>query len=495
MKKIIAVFTAAIVMLVFYGCSKEFLDTQNINSINSDSFYTNEAEAIQAVTSVYAGLQLQGLYHRRIFFMLDFASDEIDPTPNTQTPPSQLLGHTFDANNEHIVGVWGDSYITIARANIALENIEKIEMNATLQNRLLGEVRFIRALSYLNLVQNFGGVPLRVHTNEESTNLANWPRATEAEIFALIEEDLKFAESNLPARSEYGADDLGRATSGAAGGLLAKAYIYQEKWDDASKQCDKVIDSGEYALVEFARLMNSFNQLDENNEESLFEVQFTANLNGGGGAWAVDQNTGWGGNGEGNFRPKEYGVNGFAFYNAKPSDELVAAFEADDPRLQAFFFGPGSTFNGVPYDTIFDESGYAWAKYTDPAPGASGALDDGEINIRVLRFADILLLKAEALIQLGNAAEGLDYINQVRRRADPSGSILADRTDASQALDYLIHERRVELCGEQQRRIDLVRWGIADQFLTGFSNGKHEVFPIPGNELDTNTEVQQNAGY
>ncbi len=492
MKRILSIALIGSSLLLLSGCN-EFLEVKNTNAVDSSTFYSNATEATQAVNAIYAGLQRPGLYHRSLFFMLDFSSDEIAPTPNTQTPPTQLLNYAFDATNEHIVGFWNDNYVVILRANTALDKIPGVDMDAALKNRLLGEARFLRALANLNLVANFGDVPLRTIENQGERDLAKSPKA---DVYALIEEDLKFAEANLPKRSEYSANDLGRATSGAAAGLLAKAQIYQQKWAEAEASARRVISSGEYSLVSYDRLQNSFNNRDENNEESLFEVQFTANLSGGGGAWAVDQNTGWGGNGEGNFRPKEYGVNGFAFYNAKPSENIVNAFEANDPRIQAFMFGPGSSFNGEPYDPIFTASGYAIAKYTDPAPGAGGALDDGDINIRVLRYADVLLLLAEALHKQGKNAEALTFINQVRRRADPGGAILADRTDAARTLEYLIHERRVELCFECQRRVDVARWGIGTAtFGSKFVTGKHEVFPIPQNELDVNALMTQNAGY
>ncbi|MDX2286641.1 MAG: RagB/SusD family nutrient uptake outer membrane protein [Bacteroidia bacterium] len=491
-------FTALALFLttgLYWGCSDDFLNTTDVNTINSESFYTNAEEAIKAVNAVYAGLQRQGLYQRQIFFVLDFSSGEAAPTPNTQTPNTQLLAYAFDATHEHINAFWNDSYVTIARANVALEKIPAIEgMDETLRKRLLAEARFLRALSYFNLVSNFGGVPLRI---DPSTALVkDLARATPAEVYAVIEEDLRYAESNLPKRSEYDAPNAGRATSGAASALLGKVFVYQQKWGDAEAKLQSVVTSGEYALVEYGRLQSTFNANDENNEESLFEVQFTKNLSGGGGAWAVDVNTGWGGNAEGNFRPKEYGVSGFAFYNAKPSDDLIGSYDPADPRLKAFFFGPGSTFNGQPYDPIFTANGWAIGKYTDPAPGPGGALDDGDINIRVLRYADVLLLLAESKIRLNKMGEAVALINQVRRRADPSGAILPDRAADGNELQHLVTERKLELCFEGQRRLDVVRWGLGPQvFGSKFVTGKHEVLPIPANEVDINKLCTQNPGY
>jgi hypothetical protein len=491
---------------IYFSCNN-FLDKKDRNNISAETYYQTITEAITGVNSVYAGLQRAGLYHRQIHFVFDFSGGENAPTSNTQTPNQQLLNYTWDATHEHITALWNDSYVVIARANLLIDKVTKSPIpDGPVKSRVLAEARFLRALMYTNLVMNFGEVPLRTELNLSQTQLGGAPKT---EIFTFIENDLKFAEQNLPKRSEYPAADLGRATSGAAKGLLGKVYVYQKKWADALTTLNEVITSNEYSLVANPRW--NHNAENKNNAESLFEVQFTKNLNGGGGAWAVDQNTGWGGNGEGNFRPIEYGVDGHAFYNAKPSQALVDAFEPNDPRVGTSFFGPGSTIilsSSDPdyspdnkYDGIFARAGYAWMKYQNQDLAAQGnrEQDDGDINIRLLRYADILLLAAEANIESNNIAAAAGLINQVRRRADPSGAILPDRpTNATQAQmrDFLIKERQVELCGEGQRRVDIVRWGIAGQVLgSKFTANKHELFPKPATELDANKALKQNTGY
>jgi starch-binding outer membrane protein, SusD/RagB family len=491
-KKILAI-AVLLSGLVYWSCNDKFLDTQDTNNINSDTFYKTIEEGIAAVNSVYAGLQRQGLYQRQIFFVHDFSSGEAAPTQNTQTPNTQLLSFAFDATHEHINALWNDSYVTIARANIVVEKVPGITGDEAIKTRLLAEARFIRALCYFNLVANFGDVPLRLPGETAVVN--DVPRSPRADVYRQIEEDLRYAESNLPKRADYDAANTGRATSGAAAGLLGKVLVYQEKWGEAETQLQKVIGN-EYSLVPASRMQGLFNASDENNEESLFEVQFTKGLSGGNGAWAVDQNTGWGGNAEGNFRPKEYGVSGFAFYNAKPSDDIINSYVPNDPRLMAYFFGPGSTFNGITYDSIYAANGWAIGKYTDPNPGSGGAADDGEINIRVLRYADILLLQAETKLRLNKTGEGIALVNQIRRRADPSGTILPDFAADGNALQNLIDERKRELCFEGQRFLDLIRWGLAAQvFGSKFVVGKHELLPIPANEIDLNSLAVQNPKY
>jgi hypothetical protein len=166
--------------------------------------------------------------------------------------------------------------------------------------------------------------------------------------------------------------------------------------------------------------------------------------------------------------------------------------------LEAFYFGPNSTYQGEPYD--FANKGWAWKKYqkTNEAENM-----ESNANMDVIRYADVLLMMAEAKIMQGGAkvSEGIDLINQIRRRADPTGNILADRNTGasqSQAFDWLVLERRLELSGEQTRFLDMVRWGMAADAWSSFQEGKHEVFPIPQSEINANTEMteeDQNPGY
>ncbi|MEL6590515.1 MAG: RagB/SusD family nutrient uptake outer membrane protein, partial [Bacteroidota bacterium] len=340
MKKISSLFALSLILFVVAGCDEGFLETTDRNNINSASFYSNAEEAVQAVNAVYGGLQNQGLYQRSAYFLLDFSANEGAATQNTQQDPQQLLDYTWTNTNVHVVQFWRDNFLTIGRANTVLEKVPGIEdMDETLRSRVLAEARFLRGLSYLNLVINFGGVPLRLDENPESKISTNWPRASVAEVYAQVESDLNFAKDNLPARSEYDAADLGRATSGAAAGLLGRAFVYQEKWSEAITVLNEVINSGEYRLLDLDALMEQFNGISENSEESLFEVQFENGLGEAGAPWAVDVNTGWGGNTEGTFRPKEYGIP--SFYNCKASNDMVDAFETDDPRLSQFFYVDG----------------------------------------------------------------------------------------------------------------------------------------------------------
>jgi len=512
MKKLIIAFTTIVTVGVIWGCSDDILDKQDITTINSNTFYNNEQDAISSVNANYAMLQNISLWARRIHFLFDFASDEIAPTPNTQGPPFELLLHTFGpTGNEHVNGVWDALYQTIAKTNITLDEVPAIEMDEELKARILGESRFIRALSYFYINAAYGGGPLRT---AENLNEINVPRASQAEIWALIESDLQQAVNVLP--WQYDEANVGRATRGAALSLLGKAQLFQEKYAEAEANFMEVINNGPYQLVgedattieEAIAAMRSNHDFGvKNNPESVFEIQFQGQE--GGFYWGGDART----RREATIRPREYGVDGKSFYNAKPSEALLSAFEgysgafgegntaigSRDPRFEAFFFTENDTLIDGPYFDIGVNSGYAWKKYQDGETVQGNNPNDNDCNHDVIRYADVILMAAEAKIMQGKVGEGVELINRIRRRADPTGNILADIDPAisqDEAVEALIRERQVELCGEQVRRLDLIRWGIADQFIDGFQPGKHEFFPLPQGEIDNNTAIDvNNPGY
>ncbi len=481
--------------ILISGCDDDFLNKSDVNSINSGIFYQTESDAIAAINAAYAPLQNRGLWARSFHFFQDFSSDDIAPTSNTQGPPFELISHAFGPNgNEHINRPWDKFYQVIALSNLVIQNVPGIkDIDASLRSRVVAEALFLRGLSYFYINALWGGGPLKT---EDNINEIAVPRAGTADIWAQIERDLAAAANDLPV--SYEVSDQGRATRGAALAQLGKAQLYQEKWSDAAQNLQAVVDLGAYRLVTaddfdgdvVAALRSNHAPGVKNNTEAIFEVQFK--IGEGGFSWSGAPTS----RRESSVRPREYGVDGNAFYNCKPSDELIAAYEDGDPRLQAFFFGPESTYKGEPYLPIFETSGYAWRKYQrDDAPEDN----DSDVNHDVIRYADVLLMLAEAQIQQGNLSGGMTLINEVRRRADPSGNILPDHPEAvsrEEALDMLIQERRVELCGEQVRRSDLVRWGLAPAHLQNFVAGKHEVFPIPQSEIDNNVAINENnPGY
>ncbi len=520
MKRIKSIVFITLLTLVYTGCGDDFLNRTDNTSINSGSFYQTEEDAIASVTAAYAPLQNISLWGRRIHFMLDFASDEIDPTPNTQGPPLELLLHTFGSvGNEHIDNPWNMFYRLIAKTNITLSEVPEMDISQDVKDQVVGQAKFLRALGYFYINTLWNGGPLRTEENAEELST---PRATPTETWSQIEADLTDAAAKLP--PTWDDASVGRATAGAAKSLLGKAYLYQEKWAEAEAQFMDVINSSNYYLIggpndpggaattveEAIAAMRSNHDFGvKNNGEAVFEVQFKS----GTGNLSWDSNNSAGRN-ESTIRPREYGVDGSSFYNARPSAELIAAFEGNggtnigdrDPRFEAFFFTENDTIEQggeeIPYITKIPNVSYAWKKYQlDRFVQNPSDPNDNDCNHDVIRYADVILMAAEAKIQQNKVTEGIALINLIRRRADPTGTILSDRpvgASQSEAIDYLIQERRIELCGEQVRRSDLVRWGIAQNYINGFQANKHEYFPIPQAEINNNeamTIEDQNPGY
>ena len=532
MKKLKIVLFVAPLLLMYSSCGDNFLNKVDNTSINSGSFYQSETDAIASINAIYAPLQNISLWGRRIHFMLDFTADEVDPTGNTQGPPAELLLHTFSSGgNEHIDFPWRMFYRTIAKANISIRFVGAMEssiISDDLKSRLIGEAKFLRALSYYYIAVLWNGGPLKLA--EDDTDLeVSTAKSDGATIWAQVIKDLSDAKASLPAT--YGAADQGRATSGAATSLLGKVYLEQDNMAAAETEFMSVINSGAYHLLgsandplgaattveeAIAAMRKNHDFGVKNAGETIFEVQFAAGL--GGLSWNSNAETG---RQESTIRPHEYGVDGSSFYNCKPSQNpdnngvgtpLTAEFEGNggteigdrDPRFEAFFFTQNDTIEtrGA-YLPIFNSSGYAWKKYQSSEFVSQG--NDNDVNHDVIRYADVLLCAAEAKIRNNKIGEGVALINQVRRRADPTGNILPDVTATAldAAFDALMHERRVELCGEQVRRIDLVRWeraGLIDinDYIPRFQKGKHEFFPIPQAEIDANeamTNADQNPNY
>jgi starch-binding outer membrane protein, SusD/RagB family len=518
MKKLILFRLFFIAVFLHPGCGDSFLNKVDETSVNSSSFFQSESDAIKAVNAVYAPMQNLSLWGRHIHFLLDFSCDEISPNPGAQGTLMELIVHTFGpVGNEHINLPWSAFYRMIAMANNTIKNVAAMDddrfTTSGMKARVLGEAKFLRALAYFYINAIWNGGPLRTEANDTEISVA---RASAAEIWAQVEQDLVDAKNALPV--SYPAADLGRATKGAAQSLLGKAYLFQQKWSLAETELTAVINSGAYYLMggpddpagqattveeAIAAMRKNHDFGVKNIGETVFEVQFAADL--GGLSWNSGAETG---RQESTIRPHEYGVDGRSFYNCKPNAGLIAAYGGTgtgigerDPRVEAFYFTQNDFLdNGAtPYATIFANSGYAWKKYQDGNFVSTG--NDNDVNHDVIRYADVLLMAAEAKIQQDKVDEGIALINQIRKRADPTGAIVPERAlgaGKAQAIDWLILERRLELAGEQVRRLDLVRWGIAKDVIPTFQAGMHEYFPIPQTEINANqamTGADQNPGY
>ncbi|HMX41951.1 MAG TPA: RagB/SusD family nutrient uptake outer membrane protein, partial [Saprospiraceae bacterium] len=276
------------------ACQKEFLDRKPLIGSTEENFYRTESDAIAAVNAAYAALQFEmsPAGHFR-WLWGDIMSDDAIKGGSGDNDANEILRlETFQGptNTGNLESEWSADYEGIYRANVVLERVPGIEMNAALKSRILGEAHFIRAWFFYTLVTMYGGVPLADHVLAPSEY--NLPRADAAQVWAFIESDLKAATAALPLRSNYAEADLGRITQGAAQALLAKVYLWQKRWADAQSAAEAVIQSNQYQLV--ADYASIFTQAGENNAESVFEIQY---MNASGGNWGKNNAN------EGSFTP------------------------------------------------------------------------------------------------------------------------------------------------------------------------------------------------
>jgi hypothetical protein len=486
------------------GCKESFLDAEPLVGSTAANYYQSAGDAEAAIVACYNPLQqevttLQGsgqlATHFRWYFG-DIVSDDSDKGGSGDgDEPELLLFEQFSGqdNARMLLGEWQSAYRGIAYCNLALANIPTIEMDSYDQSRFLAEAKFIRAYWYFNLVTTFGGVPLILENLAPSEY--QQPRATAETIWDQIETDLTEAIEFLPVRSAISLNELGRATKGAGNALLLKAYAYQSKWAEAQPIAEEIVGSGEYALApDYASI---FSLEGENGPGSIFEIQF---MNASGGNWGNSL--------EGTFtnvfqRARgQFGGYGFNL----PTQNFVDEFENGDPRLAATVFQEGDVMGDRGLFTL-DATGFEYPYYSRKY--FSNAADDapfgdpnpnGPSNDRVIRYADVLLLHAEAAYHNGFEEIARSSVNAVRARARGGNSaILPDVTSGGvDLLEAIYHERRVELGLEGHRFFDLVRQGRAATVLAplGFSEGTHELFPIPAAEITLSGGlIDQNPGY
>lgn len=472
-------------MLILSSCS-DFMDDNPQGYLTQESFPTTESDALLATNAAYVTVRNWN-YNSGGFPILDIMSDDALKGSN----PNDGLNTVGPYNNFTIIPTqdgldrwWTSLYEGIKRANVVIEKVPAIKMPENLKQRYLAEARFLRGLYYFDLVRAWGGVPLVTVTIPP----LEVPRASQSDIYQLIEDDLLFAVQNLPAKGSYSANDVGRASNGAAKALLAKVYLFQKDFINAEKYALEVIQSGEYNLE--PNFIDANGKNGEHGIESIFEVGAMENESALGNQYANTQgvrgnpNRGWGFN--------------------RPTLNLRNSFEDGDARLKGTIIDLGDVLDGITIagdattpDQTYDENGNlievecynrkVWI------PGSSTDTQFGH-NRRLIRFADVLLMAAEALNENNKPGEALIHLNRVRERArNGNVGILPDITETGQdALRGLIlKERRHELALEGQRFWDLVRTGKAAQVLgpNGFVTGKHELMPIPQNEIDISKGV------
>ncbi len=501
MNKRFIIYWLLVLMFVFaqISCSK-YLDKDIQGVYSSSQYYTSANAAMQAINAAYAPLKFTSATANPLWVFGDIASDDA-ATGNVGASPdaSTIDNFSYSTTNSHLTNEWADLYQGITNCNLVLANIPSINMDTALRSRILGEAHFLRAWYYFTLVNIYGDVP--VVTKPLTPDEMQITQSPVKDIYeGVIEADLKGALSILP--SIYSGADVGRATSGAAAALLAKAYLYQEKWDSSLNYSNHVINSGQYSLMKV--YAQNFDALHKNNSESVFEVQMLGGQNPNVGN-ALNQ---W-------FAPQVVG----GYYCDAPTQSFVAEFEqtADtvyDPRLD-YTVGRDSTLwnNGQLYSSSWSpQTGYLTRKYQQPLSQAP-IIGQGSCDYISIRYADVLLFNAEALNELGQTSAAIIPLNLVRQRARESylydsslhgfgtvpAGLLPDVAAVSQAQvrTAIIHERRVEFGFEFHRFFDLERYGANPNLgpgyvnslqnrdgVTNFSYTKNKNFPIPQTERD-----------
>jgi hypothetical protein len=477
------------------GACTDFLTEDLQGTYSNATFYKTEDHALLAITAVYNSASFVST-NNALWVFGDVASDDATKggLPGDQSDIQFIDEFSYSRNNGVLEKIWKHYYEGISRANYLLYYGPGITMDDVLKARILGEAKFLRAWFYFSLVNIFGEIPLKLSPplNPEEVNRS---KSSVTAVYAQIEKDLQEASTVLDL--SYTGADAGRATSGAAYGLLAKTFLYQQKWEEALTAIASLEAQGLYELQPVYK--NNFIDSTQGNSESIFEIQHLSNQLPKTGSYLNQY-----------FSPAK--DNGYYF--DVPLQNFVDEFEktasnVPDPRLDYTVGRAGQTWvNGEEFDPSWSPTGYLQKKHIQPK-NEEPIIGDASLNYVYLRYADILLMKAEALNELNRMGEALAPLNAVRKRARESylydtglpgfgtvpAGLLPDISSLDQQTlrDAIRHERRVELGFEFHRFFDLMRYGqqAAEAALspTGFNYQQHQRFPIPQSELDTNPSI------
>lgn len=503
-----------LLLLVISACDGE-LNLSNPNRQTTADFWENADQAFAGCNSIYNSLIIDGTYMRMYPALNDGRGDDMygdSPWPDL----GQVANFTIPTTSGPVQWVWGAHYQLVWRANQVLDNVPGIDMDAAFKNRIIGQAHFLRGLAYFNLANFYKTVPVITTTPKSSSDYYT-PTATEDELWNQIFADFQKAKELLPANytSVAGPDQgqAGRATKGAATGMLGKAYLYRKRWQDAATQFKELIDGNLYKLVDNYR--DNFSLSNENNSESLFEVQFAlpGQVGGSDMNWGGDPSATWK---QVSTQAVTYGMDERGFSDFLPTRWIYNEFKKEktvdgksDPRLLATIasYEPddnSTTVYGAPWpyaqDKIYPR------KYTNDGLGVVNEFDlNSGINYRIIRYADVLLMYAEALNELGRTSEAYPFIQQVRNRVKlPNLATTKPGMTQAQMRDQIAHERALELASEGSRIADIIRWGWLydsaklqelrqhDADFNTWTPG-NEYLPIPQRELDVNPNLLPNS--
>ncbi|HLO73085.1 MAG TPA: RagB/SusD family nutrient uptake outer membrane protein [Flavobacterium sp.] len=474
---------------LFVACTDSFVDREPVYSIDSENYFNSEDDYYKALIAAYD--MLQSSYVNVL--LGEIASDNTlsgGESANDVIGFQQIDDMTHTPVNSNLRDIWNWMFAGVNRANYILEFKDKTDFEG--KEQIIAEARFLRAYYHFELVKWFGPIPMKGDARFKLGDEKVIPRSSVEDVYASIEADLIYAIANL---NEV-APETGRATKGAAQALLGKAYLYQDKFVDASNVLEDLITDANYSLV--TNYNSIFENSGENGSESVFEVQYTDTEGAGFGCLQCSEgNVAVGFNGIRNYSGPLFD-SGYSFN--VPTQEAYDAFEVGDNRRDVAILNivTWASSTGASYGTGYKHTGFFNRKYL-PRQGDANIGDQNLTNpnnYRAIRYADVLLMAAEAYNRGGiDDVKARTYLNQVRRRA--FGDTNHDISASGAALtDFILAERRLELVGEGHRFFDLVRTNRAATTITGFTPNKNEIFPIPIEEIQfSNGNWQQNPNY
>lgn len=485
-----------VAILLLCGC--DFLNRSPYDSVDTSQGFQTVADAEAAVNAAYQPLQWAKLYNMRIWTLDIIAGNsEVGAGGGTDGEETvDLANFIADADNFAALDLWRGPSPGILRCNFVLQKVPAMDIDEAIKNRILGEAYFLRAHYYFILVRLFGGVPLQTEPADSDSDLL-LPRASVDEIYELIESDLEEAIARLPKRSEYTQANMGRATKEAAMAELARVYMTYhqdyEHYQEVVTLCDAIGEMGYRLEEDYADLWNPAKQ---NGVESIFEVQYYGKTNYD--FWSNENQASWLSTFTG---PRNSGMAAGCYGWNQPTAEFVSQYETGDVRKEKTIFYTGCpTFDGMTYSSAYSTTGYNVRKFL-LTKTQSPDYNTSNQNWVVTRYADILLLKAEALNEMGQTTLAEVPLYEVRCRAGLTNRSTIEGLSQMQMREKIIHERRMELAFEGHRWFDMIRYkdNYALEFLHSIgktaASSKHLLLPIPTQEREANPKLTQNPGW
>ncbi len=498
MKKIIYIGIAVLLTFHFYSCDESFLDTLSTDTYNEANWWKTESQVISSLNGCYTVLRNDQLYGTTAF-----REENISPNSYSMGGDSPIdVGNHNAGNDNRFLNKWSANYMGIGRVNYLLDNIDKVQMDEALKQRVKAEAYFLRALFYFNLENYFGGVPLILNQPNFVTQ-GKLPRNTKQEVIEQVLIDLDNASSVLP--PSYTGSNIGRATKGAALALKTRLLLYESRWSEAAAAAKSVMDMNYYSLFTDYRAL--FYPENEGNKEVIFDAQYKVPEYSNSFDIIIELQI--------NVAPTLDLVNSYLMKDGKsiqasPLYNPLTPYENRDPRLHQTIVIPGYMYRGsIVNNTKYFSTGYGYKKYTTYKDNVAQAnISYSEINFIVLRYADILLMYAEAQNEaVGADITVYDAINKVRRRSGMPD--ISPGLTKEQMRDVIRLERRIELAGESLYYQDIRRWRTAEIVMNAtvlnskgvvvqtrtFNPQRDYLWPIHSTTIQENPALVQNPGY